>query len=242
MKIVAVQMPIVQDARKNVSTIVKTIRDNAGADWIVFPECAITNWGGAPNIHDRNSLDAIELIGYVRRIESFARESKTGIVLGTSWVHNGRVLNTARLTPREGVTATYAKRLVCGGEPYETGTDSIVVEGLAPFLCNDFWATPDVSKNNPYYQHEAIAKGATLFSVSANANSGVFDDTVYQYHKVTLEMWSKRMNIPIIVSNSSTNWRGGRARCQAPTGILQNGLWLDVCDVDDEYRVISKTI
>lgn len=228
MKITTVQLSITNNVQKNVNSIRKAIQANAGdTDWLVLPESATTNW--CRPLQD-NSV--------IKQIEQDAEEAKINLAYGTPW--QGQ--NVVRMKRVGQSTKTYAKRWLAGMEHdiYQPGDSQLVVDGISPLICNDFWATPGTAEINPYLPQLCARQGANILFCCANTNGMTYDETLYKWHEANLTTWAKQLGVWVVVSNPSTNWEGVSVKecVQCPTGIINPvGDWVAKCEFTGEQAV-----
>ena len=227
MKVTTVQLKVSTNPDTNYTTIIKAIQSNANdTDWLVLPESVTTNW--CRPLH-RKSL--------IKNIEEMADVANIGIAYGTPW--EGQ--NVVRLKPKGQEAHTYAKRWLAGIEHtiYKPGDSQLVVDGIAPLICNDFWATPGTAEINPYLPQQCFNQGAKILFCCANTNAPTYDKILYKWHETNLLTWAKQLGVWVVVSNPCTDWEGYDVDCvQCPTGIINpQGEWVAKSLFRDEQSV-----
>lgn len=234
MKILTSQIPVVSDQKENVRSICDVIVSNPNSDWIIFPECAVTGW-----------CQPLESTDYLDEIDRCARQYDCGVIYGTSHFSN-KYQNVARILPRKNPNVyQYAKRWLAGPEHdiYIPGDQCLVIDEIAPLICNDFWATPGTAHINPYLPQSCARLGARVITLLANTNSDSYDEMYEQWHDINLRMWARILKVWVVVSNPSTTWSFARAeRTQVVTGIIDPmGNWVARCPSQD-FQTVSYQI
>lgn len=220
MKVTTIQIAVRNSPDKNLNTILKAIQANANdTDWLVLPESVTTNW--CRPLHNKT---------IIKQIEDQAKLANINIAYGTPWQNQ----NVVRMKKRDQSAQIYAKRWLAGMEHkiYKPGDRQIVVDGIAPLICNDFWATPGTAEINPYLPQLCARQGANILFCCANTNAPKFDKVLYDWHDANLRTWAKQLGVWVVVSNPSTNWDGLDVEdsVQCPTGIINPvGDWVAKC-------------
>lgn len=220
MKVTTIQIAVRNSPDKNLNTILKAIQANANdTDWLVLPESVTTNW--CLPLHNKT---------IIKKIEDQAKLANINIAYGTPW--QGQ--NVVRMKKRDQSAQIYAKRWLAGMEHkiYKPGDRQIVVDGIAPLICNDFWATPGTAEINPYLPQICARQGANILFCCANTNAPKFDKVLYDWHDANLRTWAKQLGVWVVVSNPSTDWSGLDVSdsVQCPTGIINPvGDWVAKC-------------
>lgn len=228
MKVTTIQIAVRNSVEVNLSTIIKSIQSNANqTNWLVLPEAVTTNW-----CRPLHRQDAIELI------EQEAEQANINIAYGTPW--QGQ--NVVRMKMLGQPAKIYAKRWLAGMEHqlYKPGSEQLVVNGIAPLICNDFWATPGTTDFNPYLPQQCARLGANIIFCCANTNSPKYDKVLYHWHEANLRTWAKQLGVWIVVANPSTDWEGDdvKGSVQCPTGIINPvGDWVAKCLSSGEQAV-----
>lgn len=220
MKVTTIQIAVRNSPDKNLNTILKAIQANANdTDWLVLPESVTTNW--CRPLHNKT---------IIKQIEDQAKLANINIAYGTPWQNQ----NVVRMKKRDQSAQIYAKRWLAGMEHkiYKPGDRQIVVDGIAPLICNDFWATPGTAEINPYLPQLCARQGANILFCCANTNAPKFDKVLYDWHDANLRTWAKQLGVWVVVSNPSTDWDGLDVEdsVQCPTGIINPvGDWVAKC-------------
>jgi len=220
MKVTTIQIAVRNSLDKNLNTILKAIQANANdTDWLVLPESVTTNW--CRPLHNKT---------IIKQIEDQAKLANINIAYGTPWQNQ----NVVRMKKRDQSAQIYAKRWLAGMEHkiYKPGDRQIVVDGIAPLICNDFWATPGTAEINPYLPQLCARQGANILFCCANTNAPKFDKVLYDWHDANLRTWAKQLGVWVVVSNPSTDWDGLDVEdsVQCPTGIINPvGDWVAKC-------------
>ena len=228
MKVTTIQLHVTNNVDTNLKSIIKAIQSNANdTDWLVLPESATTNW--CRPLHEKHVINTIE---------EQADLANINIAYGTPWQDQ----NVVRMKKVGEPAQVYAKRWLAGMEHkiYTPGDKQLIVDGIAPLICNDFWATPGTAEINPYLPQQCARLGANVLFVCANTNAPQYDRILYRWHETNLMTWAKQLGVWVVVSNPSTNWDGVsvESSVQCPTGIINPvGDWVAKCLYRGEQAV-----
>jgi predicted amidohydrolase len=264
MIITTTQLPVSDYVSINKKTIIEAMEKHSDSDWLVTPEGSLSGYCQPPSMQERTPEQIQELREALNEIEELQRKLELGLVLGTGFVEqDGLVYNQQRVyDPQSGFITAYSKRLLTRG-PDGGGEIKYYAHGWQPrffnldannhwlastLICNDAWATPQVSPGgNPYYWTEIAQAKTDVVFVSVNCNVKYFDPLVYEWHDTNLRIMARTHGLLVVVSNSSTAMGWGPEdrvepskdlahkqidRVQCPSGIISpEGEWIAKCEI-----------
>ena len=239
------QMTVTNNIKENQDKIIGAIGKAAkdGADFLVTPEGSLSGY--------TSNFNQKELTPALAKVTEYAKEMKTGLMLGTCYKETIRgreyCYNQVRVYAPDGkFLGAYSKILRCSSLDLPgTGEMTDYIEGelkvfnwngfrFGTLICNDLWATPGyTTMPNPYLPWKLKQMGAQL--IVHCINSGTMQK-YRPFHESSAELWASALNIPIMEVNAAQ----GKERINARSGLIEHaGERINpVMDTGDQYFLI----
>jgi predicted amidohydrolase len=200
-RITLAQIRVTSDIKDNLNRIRKaiSIAEHDSADWVLFPEGALSL---------TTDGDQTVVAAAFDEIRQMCKTAGVIGLIGTSWKENANAFNQVRVIGREGeviavcskkcLTYDDAKMFTSGESVRPHAIDGIPVGVL---ICNDMWVTPGFTDGpDPHLSHQLAKAGARVILHSVNSGS---NQNFRGFHEANLKVRSAEAGCPFVVVNAA---------------------------------------
>lgn len=171
---------------------------NKEIDLVVFPECAITGYPLEDLVTKPHFLEKVELA--IGELQEATLNNTTAVLIGTPWLQDGVILNTAILIQEGKIQKIIPKHMLPNygvfdeKRVYESGimAEPIAFKGfnLGVMICEDMWFSKSA--------HHLKKRGADVLIV---LNGSPFDLTKHEHRLCQAKERVKETDLPLIYVN-----------------------------------------
>jgi predicted amidohydrolase len=184
-----------------------------GADWILFPECALSGYYGG--------FDQREVAVAFEEVRGLCRDASVVGLIGTGWRdEGGKPQNQVRVVGRDGnlvgryaktcLTFSDARAFAPGGLPMVHDAGGV---RFGTLICNGMWVTPGFTDGpNPHLSRQIAKAGARVLFHAVSSGSG---ERYRGYHENNLFVRAAEARCRFVVANSA-----GREDVNCTSGIV----------------------
>ena len=235
LRVSAVQMYVRDCVSDNLSAILSAVRTAAeeGADILLTPEGSLSGY--------RSGFNRAEVCEALREVTAAARESRTGLALGTCFEEeDGLCYNQLRFYDKQGAyLGFHSKTLTCGTleDPPRGEIEEYAVRPLRTFdfhgiqvgglICNDLWANPGCTPQPDPHLVTMLAKmGARVIfhAVNGGRDGSEFSNVVCRgYHESNLALRALAAGVWIVTVDNA--WPGDIPNACSGGVMTPRGTW-----------------
>lgn len=200
-RITLAQILVSSDIKANLNRIRNaiSIAEHDSADWVLFPEGALS----LASEGDQTSVAAA-----FDEIRQMCKTARVIGLIGTSWRENANAFNQVRVVSRDGQVIAVCSKTCLTYDDAKTFTrgESVrphVIDGMPVglLICNDMWVTPGFTDGpDPHLSRQLAKAGACVILHSVNSGS---DQNYRGYHEENLKIRSAEAGCPFVVVNAA---------------------------------------
>jgi len=234
-RIAGVQMRVDRSIENNAPKIMHYISEaaSAGADFVVFPEMALTGYHGEFSQSARD--DAMLMV------QSQCANLGIAALMGVGDKRDGRTFNSVFVIDDEGAVLGYHDKIVAteGDRKWSTPGEELRTfehKGLrfGCLICNDLWVTPGCGPwPDPRLTYQLGQKGCKAVFHSINSGRSAAHTP---YHESNLVLRARESHFHIATANAARTEEPNNCR----SGIVQpDGEWLTAVDRVGEHMYVA---